>query len=63
MGHQHRIVIDPDILGGKPVIRGTRLAVEFIVGLLGDDWSEGDIIDNYPGVEHEDIAGCRAGSS
>ncbi len=52
---QSRIVLDPDILAGKPVIRGTRLAVEFIIGLLADGWSEADILANYPGLKHEDI--------
>ena len=46
------------MLVGKPVIRGTRLAVEFIVGLLADGWTETQIIDNYPGISHEDITAC-----
>ncbi len=58
MGDQSRIVLDPDILSGKPIIRGTRLAVEFIIGLLADGWGEADILRNYPGVEREDIAAC-----
>jgi uncharacterized protein (DUF433 family) len=45
-------------LAGKPVIRGTRLAVDLIVGLLGQGWSEGDIPRNYPGLTHDDIAAC-----
>jgi len=58
MDWQQRIVIDPEILVGKPVIRGTRLAVEFIVGLLAQEWAEEDILSNYPGVTHEDILAC-----
>ena len=53
-----RIMIDPTVLTGKPVIRGTRLAVEFIVGLLAQGWTEADILRNYPGVTHEDIGAC-----
>jgi uncharacterized protein (DUF433 family) len=53
-----RIALDPGVLGGKPVIRGTRLAVEFVIGLLADGWSEAEIIANYPGVAHEDILAC-----
>ena len=53
-----RIAIDPAILTGKPVIRGTRLAVDFIVGLLGSGWQEADILRNYPGITHEDIIAC-----
>jgi uncharacterized protein (DUF433 family) len=55
-----RITLDPDILAGKPVIRGTRLAVEFIIGLMADGWTEGDILKNYPGIVHEDILACLA---
>ena len=53
-----RIVLDPKVLTGKPVIRGTRLSVEFIIGLMADGWSEADILANYPGVMHEDIIAC-----
>jgi len=53
-----RIVIDPEILTGKPIVRGTRLAVEFIVDLLAQGWTEADILQNYPGLVHEDIVAC-----
>ncbi len=55
-----RLHSDGKILGGKPVIKGTRLAVAFILGLLKQGWSEKDIVENYPSVVHEDIAACRA---
>lgn len=55
-----RIVLDPAILAGKPVIRGTRLSVEFVIGLLADGWSEVDIVANYPGISHDDILACLA---
>jgi len=55
-----RLAIDPDVLLGKPVIRGTRLSVEFIIGLLADGWTEAEIVANYPGVAHEDILACLA---
>lgn len=55
-----RIVLDPAVLAGKPVIRGTRLSVDFIIGLMADGWSEPDILQNYPGVTHEDLAACLA---
>jgi uncharacterized protein (DUF433 family) len=58
-----RITVDPDILVGKPVIRGTRLAVEFIVGLLAQGWSEKEILRNYPGLAREDIHACLAYAS
>ena len=53
MHWQERIVIDPDILVGKPVIKGTRLAVEFVIDLLAQGWSEADIERNYPGITRE----------
>ena len=56
----NRIVLDPQILAGKPVIRGTRLAVEFIVGLLADGWTQQDVLRNYPGLVMEDILACLA---
>jgi uncharacterized protein (DUF433 family) len=55
-----RIMLDPEVLAGKPVIKGTRLAVEFVIGLLADGWSESDIVKNYPGIVHEDIIACFA---
>jgi uncharacterized protein (DUF433 family) len=53
-----RIVLDPNVLAGKPVVRGTRLSVEFVIGLLAEGWTEGEIQDNYPGLAHEDIMAC-----
>jgi len=50
-----RITVDPDILAGKPVIKGTRIAVEFIVGLLADGWTYETILRNYPQLKKEDI--------
>ena len=58
MTWQDRITIDPDILPGKPVVRGTRLAVDFVVGLLGENWAEADILRNYLGLTHDDIVAC-----
>jgi uncharacterized protein (DUF433 family) len=55
-----RIALDPNVLAGKPVIRGTRLSVEFIIGLMADGWNEADILANYPGLAHEDIIACLA---
>jgi uncharacterized protein (DUF433 family) len=60
MNWEDRIVVDPKVLVGKPVIKGTRLAVEFIVDLLAQGWSEADVLKNYPGITHEDIQACLA---
>jgi len=58
MDWQERIIVDPEILVGKPVIKGTRLAVEFIVELLAQSWPESEILRNYPGITHDDITAC-----
>lgn len=58
-----RIVCDKNVLTGKPVIKGTRLAVEFIVGLLGHGWTEAEILENYPHIVQEDIRACLAYAS
>lgn len=55
-----RIALDPNVLAGKPVVRGTRLSVEFVIGLLADGWTEADIQANYPGLCREDILACLA---
>lgn len=60
MTDHYRITLDPDVLSGKPVVRGTRLAVEFIIGLMADGWSETDILKNYAGLTHDDVAACLA---
>ena len=53
-----RIILDPSILVGKPVIRGTRIAVDLVLELLASGWSETMILDEYPGLKHEDILAC-----
>lgn len=58
MSWQERIIVDPQILVGKPVIRGTRLSVELIVDLLAQGWSEADILRSYPKLTAEDIHAC-----
>jgi uncharacterized protein (DUF433 family) len=63
MNWQDRIVIDPGILVGKPVVKGTRLAVEFIIDLMAQGWTEADILHNYPGLTPEDIQACLAYTS
>ncbi len=57
-----RIIVDTEVLSGKPVIRGTRLAVEFVLELLAAGQSESEILTNYPGLTHEDIFACLSAS-
>ncbi len=63
MDWQEQIVIDPEILVGKPIVKGTRLAVEFIIDLLAQGWSEPDILRNYPGLTAEDVRACLSYAS
>jgi uncharacterized protein (DUF433 family) len=58
-----RIAVDPQILGGKPVIRGTRIAVEFVLELLAAGQSEHEILASYPGLTREDILACLSYAS
>ena len=58
-----RVVVDPAILAGKPVVRGTRLAVEFIIELLAQGWTDAEILRNYPGLTRQDIQACLAYAS
>jgi uncharacterized protein (DUF433 family) len=58
VGWQERIELNPNILVGKPVVKGARLAVGFVVDLLARGWSEEAILDNYPGLMPEDIRAC-----
>lgn len=58
MNWRERIVIDPQVLVGKPVVKNTRLAVEFVVGLLAQGWPEAEILKNYPNLTHDDILAC-----
>lgn len=55
-----RIALDPAILAGKPVVQGTRLSVEFVIGLMADGWSEAEILSNYPTLGKEDLLACLA---
>jgi uncharacterized protein (DUF433 family) len=55
---QERIITDPDILVGKPVVRGTQPAVDLIIDLMAQEWPDPDILRNYPGLTHEGIQAC-----
>lgn len=57
---QDRIEVNPEVLTGKPVVKGTRLAVELIIDLLAQGWSDEEILLNYPQMSREDIHACLA---
>lgn len=53
-----RISLDPKVMVGKPVVRGTRLTVDFILGLLAHGETVEEILEEYGGLEREDIQAC-----
>lgn len=55
-----RITANPKILGGKPIIRGTRISVEFILELLASGATEPEILKDYPHLKSLDIKACLA---
>jgi uncharacterized protein (DUF433 family) len=55
MDWQDRISVDPKVLVGKPVIKGTRIAIEFLMELLANGWTNEQILKNYPQLTQEDI--------
>jgi uncharacterized protein (DUF433 family) len=63
MDWQDRIGMDRNVLVGKPVIKGTRIAVEFIVDLLGRGWTTEQILCEYDHLSPEDIQACLAYAS
>ncbi|OGG50801.1 MAG: hypothetical protein A3F84_17425 [Candidatus Handelsmanbacteria bacterium RIFCSPLOWO2_12_FULL_64_10] len=50
-----RIICDPEILGGKPVVEGTRLSVEHILGLLSQGMTQAEVAETYPELTVEEI--------
>jgi uncharacterized protein (DUF433 family) len=60
MALPERLTVDPEILSGKPVIRGSRISADFVIDLLAAGMRESEILENYPGLEREDILACLA---
>lgn len=55
MNWQNHIEINPQILAGKPVIKGTRLSIEFLLDLLANNWTVEQLLENYPKLTRQDI--------
>jgi uncharacterized protein (DUF433 family) len=55
-----RITANPNIFGGKPIIRGRRISVEMILGLLAQDIKTEEILEDYPDLERDDVLACIA---
>ncbi len=60
MDWRERIVADPEILLGKPTIKGTRISVELLLDRLADGWSVEDILEAYPHITREDVRAALA---
>lgn len=58
MDWRDRIAMNVEVLSGKAVVKGSRLSVDHIVGLLAQGWAEADVLDAYPGLTREDILAC-----
>ena len=56
-------MINPSILVGKPVIKGTRISVEFVIGLLGQGWTIEQVLEEYDHIKREDIQACLSYAS
>lgn len=60
MNWENRISIDPKTAGGQPVIRGTRLAVDYLLGLLAAGKTEADLCEAWPYLTDDDLRACFA---
>ncbi len=60
MNWRDHIDRNPDVLGGKPKIRGTRISVELIVGRLGEGWTVEQLLEAYPHINETQIRACLA---
>ena len=60
---RERIEVNPEVMTGEPVIKGTRLTGDHVVELLAEGWTTSQIIEEYPGVSAEDISACLAYAS
>lgn len=63
MNYRDKIEISPDIMLGKPVIKGTRITVELIIKKMSEGMEVNDIIAEYPQVQKDDIMACLAYSA
>ena len=55
MNWKDRIEVNPEVLVGKPIIKGSRISVELILDRLADGWSMEDVLTSYPHISREDV--------
>lgn len=58
MNWEERIELDPAILAGKPIVKGTRISVELVIERLADGWDEQTLLEQYPSLSSDDIRAC-----
>ena len=58
MKYQERIIVDPKIMHGKPVIKGTRIPVYVVLNLLAGGMSEEEVLKEYPDLTRDDLLAC-----
>ena len=58
MTWEERIELNPAVLAGKPIVRGTRISVELVIERLAEGWDEQTLLDQYPSLTHADIRAC-----
>ena len=63
MDWRDHIVVDSQILVGKPVVKGTRISVEMVIDLLAVGWTEQQVLDSYPTLKADDVRACLAYAS
>lgn len=63
MDWRDHIAVDPRILVGKPIIKGTRISVELVIDLLAAGWTHEQILDSYPALRVGDVRACLAYAS
>lgn len=63
MNWKDRIIVDPNILVGKPIVQGTRISVEFVIDLLGRGWTVDDVLKEYDHLTPADVQACLAYAS
>jgi len=63
MDWRERIAIDSKVLVGKPVVKGTRIAVEFVVDLLARGWTTEQVLTEYDHLTRQDVQACLAYAS
>jgi uncharacterized protein (DUF433 family) len=63
MDWRDHIKVDPEILVGKPVVKGTRISVELVIDFLAAGWTEEKILTSYPTLKADDVRACLAYAS